>query len=46
LVPLANSARFVAEHKQARLVEVDSGHELTDVLDEIWTGIEGVLPSA
>ncbi len=46
LVPLGNSARFVSEHKQARLVQVDSGHELTDVLDEIWNGIQGLLPGA
>jgi pimeloyl-ACP methyl ester carboxylesterase len=44
LVPLANSIRFVEEHSEARLVEMDSGHELTNVLDEIWAGIQGVLP--
>ena len=46
LVPLANSARFAGEHTNARLVEVNSGHELTDVLEEIWSGIADVLPPA
>jgi pimeloyl-ACP methyl ester carboxylesterase len=46
LVPIANSARFVEEHSEARLVWVNSGHELTDVLDEIWTGIKGLLPAS
>jgi uncharacterized protein len=46
LVPLANSARFVQQHRAARLVEVNSGHELTDVLEDIWTGIESCLTSA
>lgn len=46
LVPAANSVRFAAEHKNARLVEVNSGHELTDVLDEIWNRMKGLLPPA
>ncbi len=46
LVPVANSARFVEEHRGARLVQLNSGHELTDVLDEIWAGLEDVLPPA
>jgi pimeloyl-ACP methyl ester carboxylesterase len=46
LVPVANSTRFVDEHREARLVKLDSGHELTDVLDEIWAGMEDVLPAA
>jgi pimeloyl-ACP methyl ester carboxylesterase len=46
LVPVANSARFVREHPEARLVEVNSGHELTDVLEEIWAGVESGLPPA
>jgi len=46
LVPLANSARFVQQHRDVRLVELNSGHELTDVLEEIWTGIESCLPPA
>jgi pimeloyl-ACP methyl ester carboxylesterase len=46
LVPLANSTRFVQEHREARLVEVNSGHELTDVLEEIWAAIESCLPPA
>lgn len=36
VVPFENSARFAAMHSNVSLVPVDSGHELTDVLDEIW----------
>jgi len=46
LVPISNSTRFVNEHREARLVELNSGHELTDVLDKIWAGMEEVLPRA
>jgi uncharacterized protein len=46
LVPLANSAQFVQQHPEVRLVELNSGHELTDVLEEIWTGLESCLPPA
>jgi pimeloyl-ACP methyl ester carboxylesterase len=46
LVPVANSARFVAEHGRARLVTLNSGHELTDVLDEIWMGVKGLFPAS
>jgi dipeptidyl aminopeptidase/acylaminoacyl peptidase len=44
LVPVANSAHFVAAHTKSRLVRLNSGHELTDVLDEIWTSIQGLFP--
>ncbi len=37
VVPVENSRRFVATHPQARLVEFQSGHELTDVMDAMWT---------
>jgi len=36
VVPVQYAAAFAREHENARLVELDSGHELTDVLDEIW----------
>ena len=36
VVPIASSENFVRRHPNARLVVVDSGHELTDVLDAIW----------
>jgi uncharacterized protein len=44
LVPVGNSVRFTREHSEAQLITVDSGHELTDVLDEIWNGIRALLP--
>ena len=34
-VPVANSRRFAASHANVRLVEFDSGHELTDVMDRM-----------
>jgi pimeloyl-ACP methyl ester carboxylesterase len=36
LVPIQFSSDFVREHENARLIELETGHELTDVLDEIW----------
>jgi uncharacterized protein len=43
LVPLANSIRFVEQHAEARLIPLNSGHELTDVLGDIWNGMEALL---
>jgi pimeloyl-ACP methyl ester carboxylesterase len=36
VVPVSFSRDFVAKHPNARLHEMDSGHELTDVMDKIW----------
>lgn len=36
VVPVVYSAKFVEAHANARLVRLESGHELTDVLDAIW----------
>ncbi|WP_031495817.1 YqiA/YcfP family alpha/beta fold hydrolase [Bryobacter aggregatus] len=36
VVPLAFSEQFVAGHANARLTALESGHELTDVMDQIW----------
>lgn len=36
VVPIGNSARFAAVHPNVRFRRLDSTHELTDVLDEIW----------
>lgn len=36
VVPFAASARFAAGHPNVKLISFNSGHELTDVLDEIW----------
>lgn len=36
VVPFEQSARFAAEHSRVELIPLDSGHELTDVLPEVW----------
>jgi uncharacterized protein len=36
VVPVIYSTEFVGAHSNARLVQLESGHELTDVLDAIW----------
>jgi uncharacterized protein len=36
VVPVRHSVLFAAAHPNVRLSRVDSGHELTDVLDTIW----------
>jgi uncharacterized protein len=36
VVPVISSSKFAEAHVNARLVRLESGHELTDVLDEIW----------
>lgn len=36
VVPIQYSSRFAQEHQNVRLVKLESGHELTDVMDEIW----------
>jgi len=38
VVPIAFSREFVAAHPNAVLKEVNSGHEMTDVMEEIWEG--------
>lgn len=39
VVPVELSREFAARHPNARLMVVHSGHELTDVMDEMWKGI-------
>jgi pimeloyl-ACP methyl ester carboxylesterase len=36
VVPIAASRSFAASHQNVNLIEMDSGHELTGVLPEIW----------
>ena len=36
-VPIVYSEGFVREHTNARLIRLQSGHEMTDVLDNVWT---------
>ncbi|HEY7302566.1 MAG TPA: YqiA/YcfP family alpha/beta fold hydrolase [Bryobacteraceae bacterium] len=39
-VPVEQSLRFVRDHKNCRLVRLDSGHELIDALEPIWQECE------
>jgi hypothetical protein len=43
VVPVQQSEGFAAAHDNVRLERLDSGHELTDVLDEIWRQAEDFL---
>jgi uncharacterized protein len=43
LVPIAQSVEFAAARPNVRLIGLDSGHELTDVLDKIWEESEKFL---
>lgn len=42
-VPVEQSLAFARNHRNARLVRLESGHELTDVLDFIWRECEGFV---
>ncbi len=42
-VPVQQSLAFAREHPSVRLVRLDSGHELTDVLEPIWRECEGFV---
>ncbi|MGH9656675.1 MAG: YqiA/YcfP family alpha/beta fold hydrolase [Bryobacteraceae bacterium] len=35
-VPLQSSVKFAGRHANARLVQLESGHEMTDALEQIW----------
>jgi pimeloyl-ACP methyl ester carboxylesterase len=39
VVPAGISRSYAAQHKNVKLILLESGHELTDVLDPIWTEI-------
>ena len=43
VVPVENSRRFAALHTNVRLVEFESGHELTDVMERMWSEAAGFL---
>jgi hypothetical protein len=36
VVPVSFSRDFITAHPNAKLTEMNSGHELTDVMDAIW----------
>ena len=43
VVPVDVSRHFAATHSNVRLKEFSSGHELTDVLDDLWRETTGFL---
>lgn len=43
VVPAAISRTYAARHPNARLVLMDSGHELTDVLESMWREVSAYL---
>ncbi len=43
VVPLEYSSHFARDHKNVCLIPLSSGHELTDVLPEIWQASEPFL---
>ena len=43
VVPVENSRRFAASHANARLVEFESDHELTDVMERMWSEASSFL---
>ena len=43
VVPVTYSSEFVETHANARLVRLESGHELTDVLDTIWQDAQNFI---
>jgi len=43
VVPLSFSRQFVATHPNAKLTELQSGHEMTEVMEEIWTSSRDFL---
>jgi uncharacterized protein len=43
VVPVECSRRYAERHPNATLHLLDSGHELNDVLDEMWSGTCGFL---
>ncbi len=45
-VPVRYSVEFANSHPNARLVRLQSGHELTDVLDRIWLESKAFLPGS
>lgn len=47
VVPIANSRRYAAQYPdQVQLIDVDSGHRLSDQLDLIWEHLRAALEKA
>ena len=45
VVPVEYSREFAALHPQAALREMDSGHDLLNVLEEMWAEIRSLIPA-
>ena len=43
VVPVQYSLTFAHKHRNVRLVQLESGHELTDVLEKIWKNVKKFL---
>ena len=43
VVPVQYSLTFAQTHTNVRLVQLESGHELTDVLEKIWENVKNFL---
>lgn len=43
VVPVQYSSAFADSHENVRFIALESGHELTDVLDEIWSKTKDFL---
>jgi uncharacterized protein len=43
VVPVQYSLSFAQKHRNVRLVQLESGHELTDVLEKIWQDVKNFL---
>jgi len=43
VVPVSLSEEFAARHPSVTLIEFDSGHELTDVMEPMWKAVEQFL---
>jgi len=43
VVPLSISSAYAGQHSNVKLLLMESGHELTDVLDPMWTKISNFL---
>lgn len=43
VVPVGLSEEFARSHPAVTLIKFDSGHELTDVLEPMWSGVETFL---
>ena len=43
VVPVGISSAYAARHPGVKLILMESGHELTDVLEPMWAEVSGFL---